>query len=363
MPETFMEYCKRSGKEALLCEWAEEENLPLTARSVSRGSHQKVWWRCKNGHLWRAVVYARSAGSGCPYCEHKLPQPLVNDLLSRAPELAAQWDYQKNAPLTPEKVAYSSHRVVWWRCEKGHAYRSAVKSRSRGTGCPFCANRAVLPDENSLLACRPEIAAEWDMAKNAPLLPTQIAPGSDRRVWWVCRFGHSWKAAVSARTYGTSGCPVCTGRKILPGFNDLQSLYPEIAAQWDTARNGAGPDTASPCSNRRVWWRCEKGHSYPAAAASRTRRGSGCPYCANRRVLPGFNDLATTAPTVAMQWHPTKNEPLTPEMVTAGSTRKVWWKCEAGHEWKAVIYSRAGKQRCGCPVCAGRESGKNVKEI
>ena len=106
MPETFMEYCKRSGKEALLCEWAEEENLPLTARSVSRGSHQKVWWRCKNGHLWRAVVYARSAGSGCPYCEHKLPQPLVNDLLSRAPELAAQWDYQKNAPLTPEKVAY-----------------------------------------------------------------------------------------------------------------------------------------------------------------------------------------------------------------------------------------------------------------
>lgn len=85
---------------------------------------------------------------------------------------------------------------------------------------------------------------------------------------------------------------------------------------------------------------------------------SGCPYCAGRKVLPGFNDLATLAPDVAQQWHPTLNGALTPQMVTAGSHRKVWWECEQGHVWKAVIYPRTGLKKCGCPVCAGRTGAK-----
>lgn len=136
---------------------------------------------------------------------------------------------------------------------------------------------------------------------------------------------------------------------------DLHTLFPSIAAQWYREKNGPlTPETVSPYSNRRVWWRCDMGHPYQAVVAARTTHGSGCPYCANRKVLPGFNDLATTEPKVAAQWHPTLNGALTPEMVTAGSHRKVWWECPDGHIWKAVIYSRAGPQKTGCPVCAGR---------
>ena len=87
-------------------------------------------------------------------------------------------------------------------------------------------------------------------------------------------------------------------------------------------------------------------------------RGNGCPYCANRKVLPGFNDLATAAPLVAKQWHETLNGALTPEMVTAGSHKKAWWICPYGHIWKATIYSHAVVQQCGCPVCAGRTKRK-----
>ena len=86
----------------------------------------------------------------------------------------------------------------------------------------------------------------------------------------------------------------------------------------------------------------------------RTVNGSGCPYCAGRKALPGFNDLATLEPKVAAQWHPTLNGGLTPSMVTAGSHRKVWWACSAGHAWKAAVYARAGPQKNGCPVCAGK---------
>lgn len=82
--------------------------------------------------------------------------------------------------------------------------------------------------------------------------------------------------------------------------------------------------------------------------------GTGCPYCTNKKVLAGFNDLATVEPRIAAEWHPTLNGSLTPEMVTAGSRKKVWWECPLGHVWKAAIYSRTGKKKCGCPVCAGK---------
>ena len=126
-------------------------------------------------------------------------------------------------------------------------------------------------------------------------------------------------------------------------------------------RNGAmAPTQVSPYSNRKVWWRCEKGHDYQAVAAARTMGGSGCPYCAGRKALAGFNDLATLAPEVAAQWYWTLNGSLTPEQVTAGSRRKVWWECPYGHVWKAAIYSRTGEQHSGCPVCAGKARSRRA---
>ena len=152
-----------------------------------------------------------------------------------------------------------------------------------------------------------------------------------------------------------TGCPFCAGQKVIQGENDLATQYPQLAAQWDAAKNGTlTPELVTSGSNRRVWWRCEKGHSYPAVIAHRVRSGSDCPYCSNHKVLPGFNDLATIEPVVASQWHPTRNGSLTPQQVTPGSRRKVWWLCDKGHAWRAVVNSRTGKQHCGCPICAGR---------
>lgn len=126
-----------------------------------------------------------------------------------------------------------------------------------------------------------------------------------------------------------------------------------LAAQWDAARNGTlTPEQVTPASNRKARWRCEKGHSFQAVIASRAN-GSGCPYCTNKKVLAGFNDLATAEPKIAAEWHPTLNGALTPGMVTAGSRKKVWWQCSCGHIWSARIGARTGAQRSGCPVCAG----------
>lgn len=118
-----------------------------------------------------------------------------------------------------------------------------------------------------------------------------------------------------------------------------------------------------PGAHRKVWWRCPKGHSWQASVASRVTSNAGCPFCAGQKVLPGFNDLEAKEPVIASQWYPTLNGSFAPQQVTPGSSRRAWWLCENGHAWKSVISSRTGKQRCGCPVCAGRPLGQCTAAI
>ena len=354
MRQSFFDYCRLYQKQNLLDEWDAERNLPLTPQTVTYGSHKSAWWRCENGHEWKAAIYTRIAGARCPYCTGRKVMVGFNDLATQSPELARQWDYRKNAPLVPADISAGSHRSVWWRCEKGHSWRASIHSRSSGCGCPICAGRQILVGENDLATVDPELAQEWDTARNGKLTPQDVLPGTKKKVWWVCGHGHHWQAAISARTHSRNGCPYCTGKLVLPGFNDLASQNPVLAAQWDTERNGTlTPQQVTLTSNRKAWWICEKGHSFQAVIASRAK-GTGCPYCTNRKVLAGFNDLATVEPRIAAEWHPTLNGALTPEMVTVGSTKKVWWECPLGHVWKAAIYPRTGAKKCGCPVCAGK---------
>lgn len=268
--------------------------------------------------------------------------------------LLAEWIIEKNLPLTLESVSYGSKKKISWRCKKGHEWRAVVNSRTGGTGCPVCANRVVVPGVNDLATTHPELVRQWDTEKNEFLTPALVTAGNEKKVWWRCGKGHSWAASIASRAKGRN-CPVCAGKLIVPGENDLASVYPNIAMQWHPTKNGdLTPENCAPARNRKVWWLCPLGHEYQAVVGSRTVNGAGCPYCAGRRVLKGFNDLATLAPEVAAQWHPTLNGALTPEMVTTGSRKKVWWQCADGHVWKSAIYSRAGVQKTGCPVCANQ---------
>ena len=179
----------------------------------------------------------------------------------------------------------------------------------------------------------------------------------------MCEYGHSWQSSIVSRAYSGAGCPVCAGKIVILGENDLASQFPQVAQEWNAAKNA--PLTAqqvSAYSNLRVWWVCNLGHEWKTLIAARTHNMTGCPYCSERMVLAGFNDLQTCEPAVAAQWHPTLNGALTPADVTCGSKKRVWWQCSEGHVWRAVVYSRTGSRKCGCPVCAGRvKQSKQIK--
>lgn len=360
---TLQEYCTENNREALLEQWDAEKNAPLSPETVSASTHKKMWWKDSYGHEWAQPVYSRTVQKrGCPICANRVVLPGFNDLATTYPTLASEWDTEKNGTLTPQQVSAGSGIKVWWRCKKGHSWKAVIASRVGGCSCPVCANRIILPGFNDLATTHPVLAAEWNEEKNGDLTPQRISYGYDKKVWWRCSLGHEWKAPPSTRIRMAAGCPICSGYAVQKGYNDLETLYPLVAAEWNYEKNNAlTPDQVVAGSNRLVWWRCSLGHEWRAVIVDRTVGTNGCPYCSNRKVLAGFNDLATLEPEIAAQWHPTLNGELLPTQVTAGSSRRIWWVCSEGHVWRTSVANRTNaKKRTGCPVCAGNISKQNA---
>ena len=144
---------------------------------------------------------------------------------------------------------------------------------------------------------------------------------------------------------------------MLVGYNDLITLNPILAKEWNYEKNGQlKPEQVTANSNKKVWWKCNKGHEWQNTINNRNR-GRNCPFCANKKILPGFNDLLTVNPTLAKEWNDEKNNDLTPGHVAPYSNKKVWWICEKGHEWQTTVCNRSAGY--GCPECAKQKRIKN----
>ena len=289
--ENYYSYTKRNSIKykcpRLMEEWDYEKNKDLNPEFISVGSNSKVWWKCKEGHSWPAVVVARVRGNGCPYCSGTFAIPGVNDLATLYPDLMSEWDFDKNKKLNPGTLTVGSPRVVWWKCKYGHAWRAQIFSRTKnGSGCPTCAGQRSIPGVNDLATKYPELVKEWDYEKNGDLKPSDCLPQSEKVVWWICPKGHSYDMPVFFRTKAKSNCIYCSNKRILKGYNDLETLHPELAKEWNYEKNnGLLPSQVGGGggSHKKVWWICPKGHEWPATLSSRIRLHTGCPTCAIER--------------------------------------------------------------------------------
>lgn len=472
-----------SDSAQLLAEWNWEKNLELKfdPSLLTVGSGKKVWWKCSNGHEWQATIDRRSQGKGCPYCSGRNAIKGKNDLQTVNPALAKEWNYDKNNGLTPTDVLPSSNKKVWWKCGKGHEWQAMIRSRNDGRGCPYCSGRHAVNGKNDLQTVNPVLATEWNYERNCGLMPMDVLPNSNKKVWWKCSKGHEWQSTVANRNNG-NGCPYCLGRYAVKGENDLQTVNPALAKEWNYEKNDdLKPEEFTANSNKDVWWKCSKGHVWHASIANRSK-GNGCPVCNSERKtsfpeyalayylkrsgldvvhsyrakgyeldiyipslkiaieydgyywhknrmrkdieknykckkdgiklyrlregLPPLNgssidyivqenqknlskvleavlseiigdcisvDMETDAvaienlrvltekenslffsnPETTGEWHYEKNGVLKPEHFAPNSHRKVWWKCQIGHEWQASIANR--NKGHGCPYCSGKK--------
>lgn len=287
-------------------EWSYENNIDITPNNVTAFSGKKVWWKCEKGHEWKAEIKHRTKGSGCPYCSN-LKVSSDNSLAFKNSELAKQWNFTKNGNITPHDVTSgSSSKKFWWKCEnKNHpSWEATVNDRSNGYGCPYCAGRKVC-DSNSLATLYPLLSKEWDYNKNENLTPKDVTASSNKKVWWKCNnIEHpSYQAIINSRTNG-SGCPYCAGKAVCDS-NSLFKINPRLASEWDYKKNkGLTPSDVTIHSNKKVWWRCLKGHpSWFTSVNSRTN-GNNCPKCAK--------ELQTSFPEQAIFYYLKK---IIPEVI------------------------------------------------
>ena len=163
----------------------------------------------------------------------------------------------------------------------------------------------------------PELASEFS-ERNLPLMASDITYGSNKKYWWCGKCGHEWLASPKSRHSG-EGCPYCAGMRVLEGFNDLASIKPELVDEWSSENEPLKPNNVNAASHRKVRWKGKCGHEWTAEIRARVK-GTGCPYCSNNKIMPGFNDLATIHPELAKEWS-RRNLPWTPDQAPAGANR------------------------------------------
>ena len=125
-----------------------------------------------------------------------------------------------------------------------------------------------------------DILKQWDYNENEKL-PSEYHPHTDKKVNWVCDNGHSYPMRICEKTKDKPyGCPICSGKKLLVGYNDLKTLFPEVAAEWDYEKNDSIPEIHVAGTHKKAYWICNKcNHHYQAQIKERTYGGTGCPNC------------------------------------------------------------------------------------
>ena len=413
-------------------QWHPTKNGDQTPNDVVGGSRLKVWWQCNVGadHVWKASPEGRtSRGDGCPFCG---PSPRyassTNNLLLKYPEIAKQWHPTMNGDVTPDKVLTNTTKSFWWLCEFGHYFKSNCNQRvTARVTCPYCSGYRI-GQGNSFADKCPEAAAEWDYEKNGSVTPDKIAPSSDKKRWFVCKLGHSYKTNVKYRTAG-HGCPHCTNQSSqqeLRIYTELKSLFDDTVHKHRIGKveldvyvpslnlaiefDGAFWHKQSNEKDKRKNEFCNrKGISLIRVRQSPLEKTRDADIIVENRSLKktelnqivrtifqnflviDFEDkrisrylslddfaneelfqeyktylplphptksLAVTNPALLELWDFEKNYPLKPEHFTPGSNRRVFWVCRRGHSYESAIITRVNA--LGCPVCY-RNRGKSGK--
>ena len=267
-----------------------DKNHHLGNKIVTPHSRRKAWWSCLNcpdghPHIWEARVDGRSYGSKCPYCTGNAVCK-HNSLATISPATMQYWHKEKNLLRSPETVTAQSHFRAHWICPVClHEWQSRINDKvQKKTGCPECAKGSAGRSKDGIrqkhptfASCNHPLLSQWDHDLNAREgnYPDNTTLGSGKQIWWICDQcpkgkKHSWSARAYQRTSThATGCPFCSHR--LPcDCNCLKTLYPELAADFDSKANGVTPDQVTAGTVKKYRWLSDKPEAPARSVAQRS---------------------------------------------------------------------------------------------
>ena len=292
----------------------------------------------------------------CP-CKKRPRKPLA----IFAPDIAKELVDDLNGGLTKDTIGTGMRSKVWWRCrEKGHLFDASPANRcgKSATGCRYCQGLEAYPGENNIGTLHPKLCEELAEIQEVDFDPRGLLEGSSQRVLWKCEKNskHVYPASPYERISTNAGCSFCAGKRVLQGDNDLATLQPQLALEWDYEANYPWtPEQFTEHSNKEFQWVCQTNPAHKWTAQISTRSaGNGCRFCA--RVKRGRNDLETRAKGASdkshllLEWAASNSK--RPFEVAFSCNDNFVWTCPKGH--LGYEASPANRWFCntGCPTCA-----------
>lgn len=343
------------------------------------------------------------------------------DLVTIAPEIVKEWDFEKNGDLLPSNFTGGSHTSVWWKCLKyGHSWSATIASRVKGSGCPYCHSRTSLPEQAIYYYVLKEFPDAINTDKHLQIELDIYIPNIKTAIEYDGIYFHKKKKQkdirknlicnengirlIRIREIGLEDLSDCEIIWIKPNAkeseiseaisilmsklnldiavdvfrdnidilasyhqyvirNTLLSKFPDIASEWDYDKNnGLTPEMFSYGSRQNVYWRCKNNHSWKMSINTRTNYKYPCPYCSGKRAIEGKTDFATNYPELMEEWDYKKNGDVNSYKILPKVAKRVWWKCDKGHEWDATINNRV-RNKSGCPYCSGLRTIQGENDI
>lgn len=277
--------------------------------------------------------------------ENKKNQKPRRLLVWEHPELVKEYADEKDVNELTVGMTYKAR----WLCRKTdnpHYYHARVDHRAKGSDCPYCSGQKVLVGFNDLATTHPHLVSEWSSENTVNI--HNITSGSSKKTLWYCRVcDGTYDSYVYHKVKGF-GCPYCSGRRVLAGFNDLATTHPHLVSEWVDAKN---IQEFSAGSHYHAQWTCPLGHSYTRRISHKTNTNADnaqCLVCTGFQVLTGFNDLATVHPHLIDEWDDQEDM----SAISVGTNYAARWKCEKGHQWVASVKNRTKTLASRCPSCA-----------
>ena len=340
-------------------EWHPTKNGELTPYDFTSGSNKKVWWICNRGHEWKTSIQSRNRGRSCPFCSPQSSRLEIR-ILSELKPIFGNVEWRKKIQNIECDVYLPDYRLGIET--DGYQWHKDYEKRDRDK-------------ESQLKEMNVSLYRVRDNRLNSI---------SDNEIFFRRGEGHLLiirrllrKLDQNHNIYDSHRNRISKyleENKLLneEGYKSLLASFPnpplkesivvkapKLVSEWNHEKNKPlQPEMLSYGSQKKVWWKCEKGHEWEADLSSRVK-GAGCPTCAGK-IPTSENNFENDFPEIAKEWHPTKNEDKTPSDFTPRSGIKVWWLCEAGHEWEQTIHNRT--RGSGCPECYRINRGKIFRE-
>lgn len=358
----------------LLEEWDYDMNADINIKKVAAHSSKKVFWRCpQHKHIYSARIQKRVQGHRCIYCTNHAVLVGFNDLQSQYPDIALDLDEEKNA-FCAKDITYGNTKKINWKCHvcKFEWTTSAARRTRYNTGCPACSKRRSIEKRKLLqiektggLQKYQNLLAQWDYERNGNVDPLKVNIHDKRSFYWKCQYGqHSFPAKISYRV-SNSNCPYCTGKKVLKGFNDIESQCKNVMIEWDYDNNDILPsEVVYTATTPKIHWKCSFcGKTFSTEPCK--HRECGCKICKQKMRHKNIRIEKTSSGggidkekyyDIYLDWDCERNKTLDYywEEMTPSFTKKVYWKCHTcGYSWMTSVYRRI-QQGTGCPACSHR---------